>query len=117
MNDESATVSRLPAKKPRIAVWASIELSPVWHKSSRRLSRAGQNRKASSSGSFQLRRSGVLFFASYPQRRFDGNFVLRIRFTPDRRDEYTGRKSATLSHHGRRVHIAEQVGDCVSTGM
>jgi len=37
MNDESATVSRLPAKKPRIAVWASIELSPVRHQSSRRL--------------------------------------------------------------------------------
>ena len=37
MNDESATVSRLPAKKPRIAVWASIELSPVRHQSSRRV--------------------------------------------------------------------------------
>lgn len=37
MNDESTTVARLPAKKPCVAVWASIQFSPVRHRSSCRL--------------------------------------------------------------------------------
>jgi hypothetical protein len=82
--------------------------SPVRHQSSRRL----RHRCAGRTGKRDHRdrsSSGVpasYFFASYPQRRLDGNFVLRnsIHSRPgDRRDEYTGRERDTIGPKRKSV--------------